>query len=122
MRFSKQREAVYSVLYNTDTHPDVSWIYAKAREIIPNISLGTVYRNLNELIELGKVKRVSAEGAAERFDAKVHEHAHLVCPHCGKISDLNASEVNLQHNVQGVSRAEITLYGICDDCRKRSDI
>lgn len=121
MRFSKQREAVYGVLCSTKSHPDVSWIYYKAREIIPNISLGTVYRNLGELVELGKVKKVSAEGGLERFDANVEEHAHLVCPSCGAISDVDSRHFTLQHDVENVLHSEVILYSLCDNCRNQKN-
>lgn len=118
MRYSKQREAVYDVLRRTNTHPDVAWIYANVKKIIPNISLATVYRNLNELESLGKIKKVSVEGYAERYDANVCNHAHIVCERCGKIIDADMSEIAVSHNFEFVSRCEVTLYGQCDDCRK----
>lgn len=118
MRYSKQREAVYDVLYKTDTHPDVSWIYGEVKKIIPNISLATVYRNLDELESLGKIKKVSVEGYSERYDAKVGAHAHIVCESCGKIVDADMSDVTVNHNFDNVSRCEVTFYGKCDECRK----
>ncbi len=54
-RMTKQRKAILKVLKHTDSHPTADWIYEKVREEIPNISLGTVYRNLNVLAELGKI-------------------------------------------------------------------
>ncbi len=118
MRYSKQRETVYSVLCATDAHPDVAYIYRETRKILPDISLGTVYRNLNELVAEGLIKRVSAEGGAERFDANIEPHAHLVCVGCGKITDVKSSRFNLTHELDGVVRAEVTLYGLCDACRQ----
>ena len=117
MRYSKQREAVYNVLMKTTSHPDVAWIYAKTREIIPNIGIATVYRNLEELLSLGKIKKVSAEGFAERYDANVSSHAHLVCRHCGRITDVDVDKVAVQHVLTDVDRCEITFYGCCDECR-----
>ena len=98
MRYSKQREAVYGVLYSTDTHPDVSWIYNEVKKIIPKISLATVYRNLDELESLGRIKKVSVEGYSERYDANVSNHAHLVCESCGKIADADMSGVTGSHS------------------------
>lgn len=117
MRYSKQREAVYSVLSHTDTHPNAAWIYARAREIVPNISLGTVYRNLDELVAEGRIKRVSASGSADRYDAAVGNHAHFLCEQCGRVIDLDSPKVVLPDAPVGVTRCEITLYGICDECR-----
>lgn len=117
MRFSKQREAVYEVLRSTDTHPDVAWIYNQTRKIIPNISLGTVYRNLNELAAAGRIKRVSCECGSERFDAQIQPHAHFVCTKCGAITDVDAGKCNVSCRLDNVFYSEVTLYGICDECR-----
>ncbi len=119
MRYSKQREAVYVVLCGTKAHPDVAWIYAQTRKIIPNISLATVYRNLDELERLGKIKKVSLENFAERYDANVFEHAHLVCERCGRINDVEIADVTVSHNICGAKRYEITFYGICGECREK---
>lgn len=118
MRYSKQREAVYDVLYGTTTHPDVSWIFREVKKVIPSISLATVYRNLNELEALGKIKKVSVEGYSERYDANVSNHAHIVCESCGKITDADMADVTVCHNYANVSRCEVTFYGKCDECRK----
>lgn len=122
MRFSKQREAVYEVLRKTKSHPDVAWIYANARKIIPDISIATVYRNLEELREIGLIKKVSVEGYAERYDANVEDHAHIVCDVCGKIADADMTEVTVNHNFDGVSRCEVTFYGVCEQCRSKKSI
>lgn len=121
MRFSKQREAVYTVLAATDTHPDAAWVYARARKIIPNISLGTVYRNLDELCDCGRARRISAEGHAERFDANTMAHPHFVCEACGRVLDVDESLVSVSCKVAGVRMADIMLYGECEDCRNKTD-
>lgn len=116
MRYSKQRETVYNVLRATAAHPDVAWIYAEAQKIIPNIGLGTVYRNLSELVSIGKIKKISVKNSAERYDANVDEHAHFVCSRCGKIYDVDCSQISLTHSVLCVTRSEVTLYGVCSEC------
>lgn len=116
MRFSKQREVVYSVLAATDTHPDVQWIYLKAREVLPNISLGTVYRNLNELVSAGRAMRICADGESERFDARAYAHPHFTCLKCGCISDILPSKVHLSVDVDNVLRTDIMVYGVCAKC------
>lgn len=117
MRYSKQREAVFQALASTDTHPDVSWVYNMARKQIPNISLGTVYRNLNELCDCGRAMRISAEGHVERFDARAYSHPHFVCEKCGKVVDVDPSKVTIICNVDGVNKADVMLYGLCDQCK-----
>lgn len=119
MRFSKQREAVYKVLCATDTHPDASWVFAEVRKVMPSISLATVYRNLDELCSLGKVKRISVDGSAERFDAAMHAHAHFVCNECHRVLDAGVPTVEVDCPCM-VERAEVTLYGVCNDCKNKN--
>lgn len=116
MRFSKQREAVYAALCNTTTHPTAAQVYLQVKEVIPNISLGTVYRNLDELCAQGKVRRVDVEGSAERYDAKMCRHAHFVCTSCGSVIDCDLPTVEANCSVGRVLRAEVTLYGTCNEC------
>lgn len=120
MRYSKQREAVYDVLAATTTHPDVAWIYDGVRKVIPNISLGTVYRNLGELCDSGRAMRISVEGHSERFDARAYAHPHFACTCCGAVSDVNPSKVQLTVDLPDVRRADIMLYGICEKCKNNT--
>ena len=68
MRYSKQRELVMQTVQQLCDHPTAEEIYDKAAQECPNLSLGTVYRNLNSLVEAGRVRRVSIPGKADRFD------------------------------------------------------
>ena len=88
MRKSQQREAVYSVIKSTTSHPDAYWVYEKAREIIPDISLGTVYRNLGQLAESGDLITIETAEGVVHYDARTSFHAHFICEKCGKITDL----------------------------------
>lgn len=117
MRYSRQREAVYNVLASTDTHPDVAWIYSQVRKDIPNISLGTVYRNLGELVASGRAMRIAVENDCERFDAKAYAHPHFACTCCGCVSDVMPEKVHLSCDIQGIIRADVMLYGICSKCK-----
>lgn len=117
MRYSKQREEVYKVLCQTDTHPDVAYVYKEVRKVIPKISLGTVYRNLEELCKAGRARKVSVEGSPERFDAKMQNHAHFVCASCGAVLDADLPKVDCSCNVGKVVRAEVMFYGVCEKCR-----
>lgn len=116
MRYSRQREAVYGVLRATTAHPDVSYIYKEVRKTMPSISLGTVYRNLDELCKAGRAKRIGVEGSAERFDARVEPHAHFVCTHCGEVCDIPCLQVKAECAGAKVERAEVMVYGICTKC------
>ena len=84
MRYSKQRELVMQTVQNLCDHPTAEEIYDAAVKECPGLSLGTVYRNLNSLVDAGRVRRVSIPGKADRFDHTLPWHSHLYCTVCGK--------------------------------------
>jgi len=121
-RNTKQRHIIYEILSSTDSHPTADWIYQKAKEIIPNISLGTVYRNLNILKEEGKIIEIS-DDKQSRFDARTDKHYHFKCEVCGNIYDIEEKDVlsieNLKIKEKGfkVKDAFVILIGECYNCR-----
>lgn len=117
MRYSKQRQLVYEAVASTDTHPTANWVYERVRTVLPNISLGTVYRNLAELCQCGKVKKVTAFGDTEHYDADISKHTHLVCKCCGKIMDAPYTNVVVDSRQFEVDNIEVTVYGKCCNCR-----
>ena len=84
MRYSKQRELVMQTVENLCDHPTAEEIYDTAAKECPGLSLGTVYRNLNSLVEAGRVRRVSIPGQADRFDHTLAWHSHLYSSACAK--------------------------------------
>ncbi|WP_251615486.1 Fur family transcriptional regulator [Pumilibacter muris] len=125
MRYSSRREAILEVLRNTKEHPDADTVYEKVREKIPNISLGTVYRNLRELGESGELNTLETEDGSTHFDADTSRHAHFVCKGCGKIGDLfgygDVADA-LEHAGYKVECVKTVVYGLCPECaRKQKD-
>jgi Fe2+ or Zn2+ uptake regulation protein len=92
MRQTRQREIVFRIVASTSIHPTADWIYAEARKQLSNVSLGTVYRNLQVLEREGRVLAIDSWGKPTRYDADVSEHYHFVCLACGAISDLAKPE------------------------------
>ena len=123
LRYSRQREMIYEYLCGTEEHPSAETVYEALRPQIPGLSLGTVYRNLKLLEELGKIQRISAQGI-ERYDACRGDHAHFLCQRCGKLVDLGCAEAEAIRQAvklpQGatLTRLDITLTGVCCDCQK----
>ena len=85
MRYSKQRELVMQTVQALCDHPTAEEIYDAAVKECPGLSLGTVYRNLNSLVDAGRVRRVSIPGKADRFDHTLPWHSHLYCTVCSDL-------------------------------------
>ena len=93
LKYSRQREAILQFLMTRKDHPTADAVYANIRKEFPNISLGTVYRNLSLLTELGEIIKIPTEGA-DRFDARVAPHNHFICKSCGRVMDIMISVKN----------------------------
>ena len=119
--YSKQREAILTVLRETDTHPTANWIYEQVREIIPNISLGTVYRNLSKLCRNGDIISLNVGDGFEHFDYDTTPHAHLHCKKCGCIhyARLECDPLaELSKKIGFMPDTTIYVaYGICQNCK-----
>ena len=87
-RNSRQRTLVYQAVKDSHSHPNAEEVYLLVRRQLPDISLGTVYRNLNLLVEMGLLHRIYTGMGADRFDAVVTAHPHLICSSCGGVFDL----------------------------------
>ena len=88
LRHSHQRDMIYNYMLATKEHPSAEMIYEDLKKIEPNLSLGTVYRNLKLLEELGMVRKVTNVNNVERYDAMTYDHIHFVCDECGSVFDL----------------------------------
>ena len=118
--YSRQREAILNVLRSTDTHPTAAEVYERVRKVIPNISLGTVYRNLDALSKDGEILSISVGDGNNHFDGDNSCHLHLHCVNCGKISDvrMNGEAIYSKAKENGFSpnTAVCVIYGSCFDC------
>ena len=124
MRASKNRDAILECLMNTDTHPTADWIYEKLKPDYPNISLGTVYRNLNQLKEAGLVRAIGVVNGPEHFDAVLHPHPHVICSKCGRIMDLGnapfwSDVLREAGEATGYDLSEVQLFGMCPQCKEK---
>ena len=119
--YSRQREAILSVIRSTDTHPTADWIYTETRKIIPNLSLGTVYRNLTELKKSGDIVSVDVGDGKEHFDRDTSPHLHLSCKKCGKISDIFLTNDPFEMYYKNVGftpeNRSYVVCGFCSGCK-----
>lgn len=124
MRYSRQREAIYEVLKSTKSHPDAEWIYQQVKQSCPNISLGTVYRNLKTLSESNRLLTLETQKNALHYDADVSGHSHFICGACGRIIDVyEVSDMAAKLEQQGytVVREKSVFYGTCPECAKKKE-
>jgi Fur family peroxide stress response transcriptional regulator len=122
---TRQREAILKVLKGTKSHPTADWIYSEVRKEIPNISLGTVYRNLKLLSERGDILEIDLSGKLSRYDAYTENHYHFRCDKCDRVFDLSET-VNSEINEKvardtgfWVTDHRLEFRGLCKDCQKR---
>jgi Fur family peroxide stress response transcriptional regulator len=98
-KHSDKRDAILKTLRSTTEHPSAQWVYDKLKPLIPNLSLGTVYRNINLFRHEGLVVSVGVVAGEERFDGIVEPHPHLVCSRCGRVMDLPNPETHIAQAV-----------------------
>lgn len=128
MKYSRQRESIKHYLAETREHPTADQVYMHVKKDFPNISLGTVYRNLNLLTDIGEAVKIATPDGGDRFDGRVEPHNHFLCTRCGRLLDLeldmkSIEEVNqlAAKNFDGIIESSSTLfYGECSDCIKKS--
>ena len=126
-KYSRQREIILKTLQGVTCHPSASWIYDQVRREIPNISLGTVYRNLSELRGAGEIISFTPGDGTERFDANTSPHYHFFCESCRAVLDIPLARLtDLDRTVERetgccIQRHQLMFYGLCPACKKASD-
>ena len=128
-KYSRQREVIRAYLQGRTDHPTADMIYMNVRQEIPNISLGTVYRNLMLLSETGEIAKVDVGDGVVRFDPLTDEHSHFVCSHCGQVLDVMLEDAELftkaaQKALPGssVKSHSVTFRGLCPKCASRERV
>ena len=123
LKYSKQRESIKNFLVTRYDNPTAETVYLNIRREFPNISLGTVYRNLNLLAEIGEIQKLSPGIGPDRFDGNPAPHYHFICRHCGCVMDLTVSgldHINILagQDFDGEIEGHITyFYGACPSCK-----
>ena len=122
-KYSRQREVIRAFLEGRKDHPTADTVYTNVRQEIPNISLGTVYRNLMLLSETGEIAKVDVGDGVVRFDPMTDEHSHFVCSACGRVLDVMLEEKDLLQKAakkalpgSRVTSHAVTFRGLCPRC------
>jgi len=125
-RMTHQRKVVLEELKKTTAHPTADELYETVRKRLPNVSLGTVYRNLEILSACGQALKLDLGEGKKRFDATMEPHYHLRCVKCGRVIDVPYVPVDreIEDHFRGIASFKITdvhvhFEGICEDCLKK---
>ena len=126
--FSSKRNAIYETISSTKTHPSARWVYDQLKPSIPDLSLGTVYRNIALFKKEGLIQVICNVNGEERIDADTSSHPHFICNKCGKVYDagkfISHSDFITGLTASGfvVDNEYILFYGICPECLKNNQL
>ena len=119
----RKRDAILAYLRSTDQHPSAETVYAALKTKIPDLSLGTVYRNISLFKQQGLIVSLGSVDGVERYDGNIDPHVHFVCQGCGTVSDLHALHVPEELNNAAareldaaVDHCHLTFFGRCRSC------
>lgn len=126
LKYSRQRELIKDFLRERRDHPTADIVYRNVRLLNPNISLGTVYRNLALLTDRGEIRRLRLGDGTDHFDADLSPHYHFICNKCGCVQDLQMDDMAVIPDVDSLHfKGKITghmtyFYGLCEQCCQNS--
>jgi Fur family peroxide stress response transcriptional regulator len=121
-RSSRHRTRILELLKSTGSHPTANWLYARLRREFPDLSMGTVYRNIGILVEQGQISRIAFGSTFDRLDARTTPHYHFICEQCGAVHDVDIPRARgLLGRIATpkgfvVRRHQVELYGLCAKC------
>lgn len=122
-RNTRQRKVILEELRVSCAHPTAVELFERVRRRLPRISLGTVYRNLDLLTEMGTIQKLDLSGAEARFDGNIHPHYHVRCEHCGRVDDVGGLDSALSGGVlthtagYKILGHRLEFVGVCPACR-----
>ncbi len=124
-RMTNQRTVILDELRKTKSHPTADEIYVMVKRVLPSISLGTVYRNLEVLSVMMIISKLEFIGSQKRFDGNTVNHCHICCTNCNRIDDVSLDIVKKiefsRDKIKGFQHIDHCLYfvGICEECTKK---
>lgn len=127
LKYSKQREVIKNFLMTRKDHPTADMVYTHVQKELPSISLGTVYRNLSLLADMGEIARIRVGDGMDHFDADTTPHYHFICNDCGSVIDLDMDNIDEILSIAGMNfNGKITghvtyFYGSCGQCSKKHE-
>ena len=128
LNYSRQRESIKAFLAGRSDHPTADVIYQNIRMEYPNISLGTVYRNLALLSEIGEIVKLNVDDGSDHYDYDTSLHHHFVCTNCHCVQDIfiddmdSLLEAAQQKSSSKIERYSVNFYGLCKKCSENKEI
>jgi Fur family transcriptional regulator, peroxide stress response regulator len=121
MRNTKQKDLILDIINTSTNHLTADEVYQIARETISNISLGTVYRILNQMVYYGFIRQIYTEDGVSHYDSTLIAHNHFICNNCHKIYDVTDNTELKDVTCGKITSYEILYRGICSDCLKKEE-
>ncbi len=127
LKYSRQRASIQEYLSQSYEHPTADMVYSHVKKTFPQISLGTVYRNLNLLTDMGHVLKITTPSGGDRFDARLTPHNHFICDQCGTITDLMMTPITGIQNLSGdafdgsIESHSTVFFGKCKSCLSKAE-
>jgi Fe2+ or Zn2+ uptake regulation protein len=128
LRMTQQRRVVLEELRKHNIHPTADVLYEMVRKRLPRISLGTVYRNLEILTELGEIQTLEVSGSQKRYDGNPNKHYHIRCINCGQVDDAPIAPLQqLEDELYGatvytIMGHRLEFIGLCPRCSQNESI
>ena len=124
MRYSRQRDRIHRFVCESRAHPTAQMVYDALRAESPKLSLGTVYRDLNQLAAAGQLLKIALPDGGCRFDGTLRRHSHVVCERCGAVEDVVLQDVRFGEQVERqtgfrLSSLSLVMRGVCPACRDK---
>ena len=119
---TKQRKLIYQIVKDSMSHLSAEEIFFRAKQVMPSISMGTVYRNLGLMVEDKELRKIPFKGKSDLFDATMYDHDHAVCVECGKVVDIFIDDLKekIKNSLDGdLQDYNLTINYICSDCLKK---
>ncbi len=121
-----QRRVILETLRENNTHPSADEVYDMVRRKLPRISLGTVYRNLEILSDLGEIQKLELSGSLKRFDGNPEKHYHIRCINCDRLDDAPLQSFdNIEDKLMGTTEYQVLghrleFMGLCPACLEKA--
>ena len=123
----RKRNAILACVRGTDTHPSAEWVYGQLKPEYPDISLGTVYRNLSLFKQQGLIVSIGTVNGVERFDGNIDPHVHLICTGCDGVTDLPQLAVPTSLSGEAavltgakINTCHLSFTGVCARCQSEN--